>query len=149
MSECEFANQLSAYHDGELPPGRLAAFQQHLSQCAACTANLAKLDRLSGLLQSWPMPDLSAQQLRQIHFAVDRANFRHLQRLALSLASMAASLAIAAVVWANTEQPAAITVAAAWERVAVAPSTADDSSSGTRDLSLAKWVLADLSSGDR
>ncbi len=45
---------LEAYHDGELAGRRLHQVQSHLAQCAACRAELDRLQALSTLLQASP-----------------------------------------------------------------------------------------------
>jgi len=46
--------QLGAYHDGTLKGRRLQQVEAHLSECAACQAELEKLQALSALLQESP-----------------------------------------------------------------------------------------------
>jgi len=45
---------LEAYHDGELDGRRLHQVASHLAQCAACRAELDRLQALSTLLQASP-----------------------------------------------------------------------------------------------
>jgi anti-sigma factor RsiW len=45
---------LEAYHDGELDGRRLHQVKSHLAQCAACRAELDRLQALSTLLQASP-----------------------------------------------------------------------------------------------
>jgi len=50
-------NWLGGYLDGELRYARLWRVESHLSQCAACRAELEHLRRLSALLQESPAPE--------------------------------------------------------------------------------------------
>lgn len=45
---------LGAYHDGELKGHRLRQVENHLAECAACSAELAQLQMLRELLQESP-----------------------------------------------------------------------------------------------
>ena len=45
---------LGAYHDGELQGRRLGQVEAHLAQCAACRAELERLQALSAMLQESP-----------------------------------------------------------------------------------------------
>ncbi len=45
---------LSAYHDGALPPEERAAVESHLSECAACKAELSEIERARAALVSLP-----------------------------------------------------------------------------------------------
>lgn len=50
--ECEqFAVDLSAYFDGELPPDEAAAVKAHVDGCARCRADLNKMRGLRAALQ--------------------------------------------------------------------------------------------------
>ncbi|TDC02710.1 anti-sigma factor [Micromonospora fluostatini] len=50
MTGCEFAFDDGAYVLGALPPGERAAYERHLSGCAACREAVAEIAVLPGLL---------------------------------------------------------------------------------------------------
>ena len=45
---------LSAYHDGALPPQERAAVESHLSECVACKAELSEIERARAALAALP-----------------------------------------------------------------------------------------------
>lgn len=147
MNACGYNSKLSAYLDGELPLQEHEAVARHVASCPVCASELSCLQGLGVALRQWSAPQLSPAALKRIHMAIEQGNFRRFERLVISLAGMAACLAIAAVIWSETAS-ASPTVAAAWERAAITSSTEDTLSNNTQDLSLAKWVVADLTSGD-
>lgn len=44
--------RLSAYLDGELPPGEAAAVERHLRDCTECARELAIMNRLGGAMRT-------------------------------------------------------------------------------------------------
>ena len=50
--------RLSAYLDGELAPGDVAALERHLAECAECRDELAGLREVRALLRALPQPAL-------------------------------------------------------------------------------------------
>lgn len=56
MTPCAWTDQLSAYLDGDLPPGERAALEAHLQACDNCRAILADLRLV--VAQARSLPDL-------------------------------------------------------------------------------------------
>jgi anti-sigma factor RsiW len=44
--------QLSAWHDGELPPGEAAEIERHLQGCTECSRELAIMNMLGGAMRT-------------------------------------------------------------------------------------------------
>ncbi len=148
MNQCEFSERLSTYLDGELPEGQRAALERHIAACQTCVAELESMRRISGTLKAWDAPRLSMMSMARLHHAVDVESFSHLRRLALSLSSLAATLALVTVLWAS--QGGSISAPTAWERIAITPgaSRADDVVAGTaEEVATAQWVVTDLAFG--
>ena len=85
----------------------------------------------------------------ELHQAVDAEGFRRLRRWALSLSSVAASLALVTTLWAYQKE-GAVQPAATWEQVALSPEVTrvdDTGATSTEDVAMAQWVLADLAAG--
>lgn len=144
MSNCEISRQLGAYLDGELGADECQRIEQHLASCPMCAAEVGHLQRISRLVGSWEAPLISLTAMRSLHAAVDGAGWRRLERLAFSLASIAACLAITTAIWPRSE--AAPAMATSWERAAVRP--AEETSAGNpQEIAMAQWVVADLSAG--
>ncbi len=148
MNHCEFSEQLSTYLDGELPAARRAALEQHMSTCQQCMAELESLRRMSGTLKAWDGPQLSMMAMARLHRAIDLENFGRMRRLAMSLSSLAAMLALATMLWAyrggSTAAPAP------WEVVAITPGASRTDDQGTvagEEVATAQWVVTDLAMG--
>ena len=62
MSECERAQRLSAYHDGEVSEAERVSLEAHLQGCPACAAERNRLRRLSDLLSAG-VPILRAMEI--------------------------------------------------------------------------------------
>ena len=67
-------SDLSAYLDGELPPARVEALDQHLQACSPCSKALGRLRSVSALLRRW-----DAEETRSAHSPAFRS--RVLDRL--------------------------------------------------------------------
>ena len=63
--------RLNAFLDGLLQPSERAAMEVHLQGCPECQASLARLQRLSSLLESMPVPPVpdgfSARLMERAH----------------------------------------------------------------------------------
>ncbi|HLA63619.1 MAG TPA: zf-HC2 domain-containing protein [Rhodothermales bacterium] len=53
---CTHTDRVDAYLDGDLDPAEAALFARHAEGCAACTAELALAEQVTGLLQAAPCP---------------------------------------------------------------------------------------------
>ena len=53
---CEYGPLLSLLHDGELPAERSRDVLEHVRTCAACTAELEALRRMSGVFSTASLP---------------------------------------------------------------------------------------------
>ncbi len=148
MNRCDFSDRLSAYLDGELPDAERLALEQHVGSCRECTAELESLRRVSRMLKAWDAPQLSMISMARLHRAVDRESFSHLRRLALSLSSVAATLALVTMLWSY--QGGSTAAPAPWEVIAITPgaSRADDlGTSAAEEVATAQWVVTDLAFG--
>lgn len=145
MSDCENKTRLSAYIDGELQARECAAIERHLAACDSCAAELADLRNISRLIGDWQPGMLSDAAALRIHNALDMLNWRRMERIAGRLAALAASVALVALIWpARTANvPDSL---ATWEGAAVTLSD-EPATSGVREVALAEWMVADLSSG--
>lgn len=143
MNECEHADKLTAYHDGQLDERTRASLERHLAQCTTCSSELARLRRLSEILGSTARPGLSAQALRRIHAAVEAAPATSIRRLAEALTAVAAAILIVCGAYLLIPSVSASQAAApVWEATAVQHPTEQ---AGTSDDQLAMWMVQDLS----
>lgn len=150
MERCEYNERLSAYFDGELPEEERLVLEKHLAGCGSCARELEAMRGVSGLLKGWEGPHMLPMAMARLHQAIDRENLGRLRKVAISLSSMAASLALATMLWAYGGEQAS--APAAWERIAVAPAaprTEDIATGTTEEVATAQWVLADLAMGGR
>ena len=66
MSCAEFAADLSAWIDRELPAARAAALEAHVAACAACGAQLQALRRADGELRALPLREMPPGALAEV-----------------------------------------------------------------------------------
>jgi len=143
MNECERAQRLSAYHDGEISEAERVSLEAHLEGCPACAAERNRLRRLSDLLSAAPRPEMPADALGRLHRAADDVAMADLGRMAKTLMAVAASILLVCAVWiwrsrAATEPTEPIP---AWETAA----TAQEGTLATAsDEQLARWIVQDL-----
>jgi len=76
MSCAEFAADLSAWIDRELPAARAAAVAAHVAACAACRAQVETLRRADGALRAIPLRELPPGALAEVLRRADRAPAR-------------------------------------------------------------------------
>jgi len=145
MSDCEDLRQLSAYHDGELPPEERRRLEAHLTRCEACARELRSLRRLSQALAEAPIPELSPEALERLGAVAEAVRERVVLKLTTRLAAVAASVLVACAVWLSAGgdvQRITYTRLEPWERAAV---TLSDQPSTTEVQQVAQWVVDDLS----
>lgn len=126
MASCENQQQLSAYHDGELPAAIEAEMENHLRQCPACREELRKLRMMSAMLASsvgnQSPPEALIRWKRSVRPARDRTVLRMTEML--SAAAAAILLVCSTMLWQQHATPAsAIGQTPAWERVATRTSS--------------------------
>jgi len=144
MNECEQAERLSAYHDGELSGAARTEVEQHLRRCPACAAELNRLGRLSQLFSAAAEPRVPPEVLERLHAAVDVLPLAEIGRLARIVAAIAAAILLVSSVWllragGAGEPKDQIPV---WETVAVVRQEVPVSAP---EEQLAQWIVQDLS----
>ncbi len=70
-NKCPTDQQLSAYHDGELPSADRAEMARHLAWCDVCVLQLSQLRQMSGLLTSMAPEGLSQIAWHRLHAKLD------------------------------------------------------------------------------
>jgi anti-sigma factor RsiW len=147
MSECQQANRLSAYHDGELSPEAAAEWEAHLRQCGRCAAELERLRRLSRAMGALVPPSMPSASVARLHRVIDRLPSVGLRRMAGALAAVAATILLICTVGLSLRTSSAAPARSAaiedWETAAVAQPSDVLTSVDSRDL-LARWMVRDL-----
>jgi anti-sigma factor RsiW len=87
--------QLSAYHDGELPVADRAMVSAHLAWCQACLKRIDQLTQMSVLLSSSAPNGISQIALRRLHSKLDEVMERGLIRWAWEVSGIAAAILLA------------------------------------------------------
>ena len=143
MNTCGKTEQVSAYHDGELPADARREFEAHLAQCPVCRAELEGLTRLSSMLADLRLPSVPADVVERLHAAAAVAPERNVIVLARRLAAAAAVILIACGVWAwsVSEWATPRTTASSWEVAAVTLPAEDF---GDNVGQTVQWIVADL-----
>src|SRR5438552_5181049 len=111
MIQCDYSDQIEAYHDGAIAGDARAALESHLAICGACARQLRQLQAMSTLLAAAPQPRLSQIALHRLHRRVDTAMDGGLLRLGWTMSGIAASLLLVTSVWMARIQPAATVTA--------------------------------------
>jgi anti-sigma factor RsiW len=86
--------QLSAYHDGELPSDERSALAAHLAWCHACLKRIDQLTQMSSLLAGSSPNGISQIALRRLHAKLDEVMERGLIRWAWEVSGIAAAILI-------------------------------------------------------
>jgi anti-sigma factor RsiW len=146
MSECEYARRLGAYHDGEMTAASAREMEQHVRDCPACAAELARLRALSPLLAAVASPALPPGALERIRRKVDQARTSGIRRFAEAMLGAAAAILLICSVWmlVLSGSPESDGTIPLWEMAAVLPRDAASESMSV-EQQLATWTLQDLS----
>lgn len=100
--------QLSAYHDGELPADRRAIVAAHLNWCQLCLERIESLKQMSALFASSAPNGISQIALRRLHAKLDEVMERGLVRWAWEVSGIAAAILLASSIWlARAADPSA------------------------------------------
>jgi anti-sigma factor RsiW len=153
---CDFEQDVERYHDGELDEAGRASVDAHLRTCPTCAAYLAHLkqvtDRFAMSLPRFEL-EMPADFPARLHRELDEVMEGSVLRLAMSFASVAAVVLIAATIGLVELQRPATQAPQSWESAAMAIQSADASaasSNGYSQLASASTfepdvILADLS----
>lgn len=99
MLECSYQTSLESYHDGQAGPERAREVESHLPTCAACSAELKRLEQLSELLHDARPEGIRPDELARVHEAVESVEDRGIIRLMAGLSAVAASILIISTAW--------------------------------------------------
>src|ERR1043165_8769082 len=116
---CDQANQIHAYHDGELPADQRASVQAHLRECAECRELLAQLQALSSLFVSARLDPMPNDAIDRLEAAWDAAQDRAILRISSWLTAAAAAVLVGAIVLLPKETGGQPTEPGVWQEVAV------------------------------
>jgi anti-sigma factor RsiW len=151
--ECEFAGDVDAYHDGELPPDRREQFEAHLAGCATCARELKALRAISARLASAGLSEIPADVLGRLHAGVPRrvgAGERAILRIAGALTTAAAAVLLFGLVGLFRSSQSDQSRMTAWEQAAVTlqvdnlDSLDSDSTAGQDPTRLVVWTSDDF-----
>ena len=145
MSECKYARQLGAYHDGELPPAQAAEVEEHARRCSACAADLARIRALSQMLKSAQGAQLPPAVLERLHRRVDLTPAVSMRRMAEAVAAVAAVVLVtcsALLATASGGSRSAGSLPEGWEMAAVWHATEQSTTSADEQLAV---MIQDLS----
>ncbi len=146
---CEFSDQLEAYHDGELSAAAASTLKAHLATCPACIKQLSELTQISNLFAAAPVPYLSQISRHRLHHKIADEMDRSLVRFAWGLAAVAAGIMIIGSAWLMQVKEVIPTptvtaqVAPPWSGVPT--SFESETVSHEAATPVAQWYLADAS----
>jgi anti-sigma factor RsiW len=156
---CEFEQNVERYYDGELDASARATVEQHLRDCPVCAAQLAHLrhvtDRFEVSFRRFEL-EMPSDFSAHLHRHVDELMEGGLLKLAMSFASVAAVVLIAATIGLVQLQRPATQAPQSWESAAMALQPSDSSLSSVGSFQVASTssstssiepdvILADLS----
>jgi anti-sigma factor RsiW len=130
MVGCEFNAMLGRYHDGELPIGKRAQFEQHLPACADCSAELEQMQSISQTLRAGIRPRASADFLSRLESLASNVEDVMIMRFVRRLTAAAAAILVGAtLLWALHSAAPTPTIAvgptpSTDERILIDPETA-------------------------
>jgi anti-sigma factor RsiW len=148
MTNCNENQYLDAYVDGELPAADRERFEAHLTICAACAREVARLRQLSSLFTAY-RPTLPADALDRLHDAVAQTWDLGVIRLARRISAVAASVVLFGSLYLTLFQTEQATASLpVWEQSAVSGTLpATESADAEPQVQLAQWIVSDLSTG--
>jgi len=147
--DCGFSRQLSAYHDGELPPAERDALTAHLAECDACRGEMAGLQALSRLVSGAGRAPLPQGLLERAHQRVDAAGEVVVVRLAERLMAVAAAVLLACGIYLyQAGQTQAASPLEDWAPTLISQRLPASQPPGTVDP-MVRWVVADLTEGEQ
>src|SRR4051812_17155176 len=98
MAACPSLAELEAYFDGELDTDRSAEVRRHLLTCAACVAELSRIEGTAQLFHEQTPPRISQIAAHRLHAALDktiaqeRAKELAMRRIARAFSAVAACI---------------------------------------------------------
>jgi anti-sigma factor RsiW len=144
MDPCPQIPSISAYHDGELSAERQGHVEQHLLECARCSAELASLKRLSARVAAdAPVTTLSPDAMRRFHRHVDQMTDRSLLRFAELLTGLAAAVLVAATLWAFRPVSVSAEPVPHWQQAAVML-LPEHTGASPSPIRTAEWLVTEL-----
>ena len=98
-NKCPSEQELSAYHDGELPQERRAIIVEHLLSCAPCREVIARWTAISQLFNEAPHQRLSGIARERVRRSAMRSADSGILRLAWTMSGLAASVLVVGSLW--------------------------------------------------
>ncbi|MDY7010182.1 MAG: zf-HC2 domain-containing protein [Planctomycetota bacterium] len=144
MTECERAQQISAYYDGELPASAVAEFEEHLRQCPDCAAELADLRELSRLVGKLAEPKIPSHLLHRLHRSADYSSRAGIWRMAKAISAVAAIVLLVCSSWLWHLSGSDVNAGESLPWEAFALRSTDFPAQRTSDEQLAIWIIEDL-----
>jgi anti-sigma factor RsiW len=146
---CPGEQELSAYHDGELPQERRAIVAEHLPSCAPCREVIARWTAISQLFNEAPHQRLSGIARERVRRSAMRSADSGILRLAWTMSGLAASVMVVGSLWLthlndNLNADTALASPPPWVGVAYARDT--NQSQHEPATPAAEWYLASNSS---
>src|SRR5258708_4499333 len=99
MTNCQYEQQIEAYHDNALDADQRASVEAHVAGCASCATHLNQLQAMSQLFATSARPHLSQISRHRLRRHVDAAMEQGLLRFAWAMSGIAASILLAGSAW--------------------------------------------------
>jgi len=134
---CNLNEKAGAYLDGALNAAERKEFDAHLANCAECSAEVSRLNRLSRFIASAEIP--SPDDL-VVKFRRRKSNQKRLVRFATILTGVAAAIVLITTLSMILNPSDSTPAAMSWERVAVTQQI-DSPAQSDPDDPIAQMVL--------
>ncbi len=144
MSGCKYSYKLNAYHDSELSDEERHKLEEHIQACPHCTREIERLQKLSELFKSVPIPDIPEETLVCLHQSLRSRQGKGIVRFVEMLTAAAVLILLVGSVLNLRMEPGKEVYDSDWEETAVTLQM-DVSSTESPEIQLTEWLVANLS----
>ena len=145
---CPITPNISSYHDGELPPEKVAEVEAHLSACDECTTELSSLRKMSAAFAAAPQPYLNDMaRARILRGARSTERSRQIAAFARPFAAAAAiilAVGLPLLVSAESQGTTGPATPPTWEASVITPVSDLSSRAAAPQDQFTDWMAADL-----
>jgi anti-sigma factor RsiW len=144
MSDCDYSYKLNAYHDDELSDEERHELEEHIQACPHCTRELERLQKLSALFQSAPIPDIPEETLARVHQSLQTRQGKGTLRFVELLTAAAVLVLLVGSVLNLRMEPQREIYDSSWEQTALTLQV-EVPSTESPELQVTEWLVANLS----
>ncbi len=144
MSGCKYSYKLNAYHDNELSDEERHKLEEHIQACPHCTREIERLQKLSALFKSVPIPDIPEETLVCLHQSLQSRQGKGIVRFVEILTAAAVLVLLVGTALNLRLEPQREIFDSGWEQTALTLQV-DVPSTESPELQVTEWLVANLS----